>query len=55
MKGSINDEVDRVLLEMGVPLQQPGQDWSFDPLEKSESLTYAPVDEDTRQTLKEIQ
>ena len=40
---------------MGVPLQQPGQDWTFDPIEKTDSLTYAPVDEITRQTLVEIQ
>ena len=40
---------------MGVPLQQPGQDWTFDDIEKSDSLTYAPVDDDTRITLKDMQ
>lgn len=55
LKGSISDEVDRVLLEMGVPLSSPAQDWSYDEIEKTDSLTYAPVDEDTRQTLKDMQ
>jgi len=55
LKGQLHDEVDRVLLEMGVPLQQPGQDWTFDEIEKSDSLTYAPVDDDTRLTLKDMQ
>jgi len=55
VKSGICDEVDRVLLEMGVPLQQPGLDWNFDNIEKTDSLTYAPVDEDTRETLQEIQ
>lgn len=55
IKGGAGDEVDRVLLEMGVPLQQPGLDWNFDSLEKSDQLTYAPVDEETRVTLKEVQ
>lgn len=54
MKGHVTDEVDRVLLEMGVPLQQPALDWEFNELEKSDALTYAPVDEDTRKTLKDI-
>ena len=40
---------------MGVPLTQPGQDWNFDEVEKTDSLTYAPVDEDTRQTLQDMQ
>ena len=40
---------------MGVPLQQPGQEWTFDDIEKSDSLTYAPVDDDTRLTLKDMQ
>jgi hypothetical protein len=48
LKGQVSDEVDRVLLEMGVPLSSPAQDWSFDEIEKSDSLTYAPVDEDSR-------
>jgi len=30
VRGGIGDEVDRVLLEMGVPVQQPGLDWNFD-------------------------
>ena len=30
VKSGINDEVDRVMIEMGVPLQQPGLDWNFD-------------------------
>lgn len=55
IKGGLGDEVDRVLLEMGVPLQQPGLDWSFDTVEKNESIAYAPVDDETRQTLKELQ
>lgn len=55
LKGQLHDEVDRVLLEMGVPLQQPGQDWTFDDIEKSDSLTYAPVDDDTRVTLRDMQ
>jgi len=54
VKSGIGDEVDRVLLEMGVPLQQPGLDWNFDAIEKTDSLTYAPVDDDTRVTLQEI-
>lgn len=40
---------------MGVPLSSPAQEWSFDEIEKSDSLTYAPVDEDSRQTLKDMQ
>lgn len=55
IKGGISDDVDRVLLEMGVPLQQPGLDWNFDSVEKTDALAYAPVDDETRQTLKEIQ
>ena len=55
VKSGIIDEVDRVMIEMGVPLQQPGLDWNFDQVDKTDGLTYAPVDEDTRQTLKEIQ
>ena len=50
----MSDEVDRVLLEMGVPLSSPAQEWSFDEIEKSDSLTYAPVDEDSRLTLKDM-
>jgi len=55
MKGHITDEVDRVLLEMGVPLQSPALDWEYNEIEKSDALTYAPVDEDTRETLKDVQ
>ena len=55
LKGQLNDELDRVLLEMGVPLSQPAVDWSFEDLEKVESIIYAPVDDDTRTTLKDIQ
>lgn len=55
IKGGIHDDVDRVLLEMGVPLQQPAMDWNFDQIDKTDSLAYAPVDDETRQTLKEIQ
>jgi hypothetical protein len=55
LKGQVSDEVDRVLLEMGVPLSQPGQDWTFDEIEKTDALTYAPVDEESRTTLKDMQ
>ena len=37
-----------------MPLSNP-HDWSFDEIEKTDSLTYAPVDEDSRQTLKDMQ
>lgn len=53
LKGQTSDEVDRVLLEMGVPLSQPS-DWTFDEIEKTDALTYAPVDEESRTTLKDL-
>lgn len=61
MRGHVTDEVDRVLLEMGVPLQQPTLDWDWDTnvlgLEggRTDALTYAPVDEDTRVSIKDLQ
>mmetsp|Transcript_23089 Transcript_23089/g.35759 ORF Transcript_23089/g.35759 Transcript_23089/m.35759 type:complete len:316 (+) Transcript_23089:222-1169(+) len=55
LKGQVNDEVDKVLLEMGIPVSQPALDWSFDQLEREDSVIYAPVDEDTRLTLKDMQ
>ena len=55
LKGGVVDEVDRVMLEMGVPLQNPLDNWHFNEMERSDALTYAPVDDDTRVTLKEIQ
>ena len=61
MRGHVTDEVDRVLLEMGVPLQQPTLDWDWDKdtlgLEggRTDALSYAPVDEDTRLSIKDLQ
>jgi hypothetical protein len=54
MQGQVSDEVDKVLLQMGVPLSTPALDWNFDEIEKTDSLSYAPVDEDSRQTLKDM-
>ena len=50
----MSDEVDRVLLEMGVPLSTPAIDWSFDSETVMEQVGYAPVDDDTRVTLRDI-
>ena len=48
LSGPTSNEVDRVLLEMGVPLQQPTTEWEFSNFETSDALTYAPVDDETR-------
>ena len=32
LNGKVDEEVDKLLLEMGVPLLQPSSDWSFDPV-----------------------
>ena len=48
LRSGVTDEVDRVMLEMGVPLQQPSTDWVFNEFERSDALSYAPVDDDTR-------
>jgi len=32
LNGKVDEEVDKLLLEMGVPLLQPSSDWNFDPV-----------------------
>lgn len=44
------EEVDRVLIEMGLPIENVN--WSY---HDQESFTYAPVDDDTRQTLVDME
>ena len=44
------DEVDRLLMEMGLPLENAK--FSY---EESENYSYAPVDDDTRQTLVDME
>ena len=48
LNSQVQDEVDKVLLEMGVPVSSPALDWTFDQLQREDSVNYAPVDDDTR-------
>ena len=48
LKAELTDEVDKVMIEMGLPVISTTLDWTFDDLQKEDSITYAPVDEDTR-------
>lgn len=48
------DKVDRVLIEMGLPLSDGLVKWNYAEND-TKSYTYAPVDEDTRITLMEME
>lgn len=48
------DQVDKVLIEMGLPLNEHLVNWNFNESDER-SYTYAPVDTDTRQTLIELE
>lgn len=52
---STSDPVDKVLIEMGLPLSDSLVTWSSFQDNDPKSYTYAPVDDDTRLTLIEME
>ena len=52
---SRSDDVDKVLIEMGLPLSDDLVKWNSSHDTDPKSFAYAPVDDDTRQTLMDME